>query len=644
MKIMKKTIVTVFLIFGLTLGSAFCDDISQSLNKLNAAKLLVGEGNKNLTLIPDSLKNNAQNALEILKSVEVHKDAENFEKVYFAVLAKTNLILQNFDEVKRIRSQAEAAGENALSEELDYYTALAFFQTGDFEKCIGLMKNQNNLLLAQAYFKSKKYSEACEVYESLNKDKLLSESSKLDYARALYKTKQYEKAAAIAEGNTSDEALLILGGCALSGKKYSAAAEYYGKVKNNSEALYLKAYAEFKDGKYAEAGIDFESVGSWQYATQSYLLCGNYSKAEKCAEKNLDILNSDSEIEKAVMLLGDIYSDQKKYDKAVSLYNKYAKQNKAWSVKCLYRIAICKSNAGDIPGASEAFSEVYKKYPVAKESEEALFRSGDVLYMAGLYTPAASKLKNYSDTFTKGEYTNLAMYYEFDSYVKTNEKPKAILTGNKIVAKYSDSEFLNPVLEKLYELNYEREDYSAALTAAEKLAERTSHKDASLEKKISYLKKILGGGNKELILAEADFENAGGKATVEGRDKGTIYAKLLVSDSETKAAGVKLAGELLAIQEKNIVNERESAAINSLIMAEYFFEQNRKAEAAEKYLKAAEYSRMNGDGDTAAFSLYTATECFVHLGKRADANETATLLKQLYPESKYTNAVRSLLK
>ena len=200
--------------------------------------------------------------------------------------------------------------------------------------------------------------------------------------------------------------------------------------------------------------------------------------------KNHDILKSDSEIEKAVMLLGDIYSDQKKYDKAISLYNKYAKQNKAWSVKCLYRIAICKSNAGDIPGASEAFSEVYKKYPVAKESEEALFRSGDVLYMAGLYTPAAPKLKNYSETFTKGEYTNLALYYEFDSYVKTNEKPKAILTGNKIVAKYGDSEFLNRVLEKLYELNYEREDYSAALTAAGAKLEQTELSFSALTEKL----------------------------------------------------------------------------------------------------------------------------------------------------------------
>ncbi|MCQ2584904.1 MAG: tetratricopeptide repeat protein [Treponema sp.] len=641
---MKKTIVTVSLIFGLAMGPAFCDDILQSLNKLNAAKLLVEDGNKNLSSIPDSLKSNALTALDILKSIEIQKDAENFEKTYFAVLAKTNLILQKYDDVKKIRKQAESAGENALSEELDYYTALAYFQTGDYEKCISLMENKNNLILAQAYFKSEKYSEACKVYEKLNKEKKLSEDSKLDYARALYRTKQYEKAAAMADGNSSDEALLILGGCALSGKKYSAAAEYYGKVKNNSEALYLKAYAEFKDGKYVEAGKDFEAAGSWQYATQSYLLSENYSKAEKCAEKNLEKSITDESIEKSVMLLGDIYSDQKKYDKAISLYNKYSKQGKAWSVKCLYKIAVCKANAGDIAGASEAYAEVYKKYPVAKESEEALFRSGDVLYMAGLYTPASSKLKNYSDTFTKGEYTNLALYYEFDSYVKTNEKPKAILTGNKIVSKYSESEFLNAVLEKLYELNYEREDFNAALTAAEKLAERTGHKDASLEKKISYLKKILGGGNRELILAEADFENAGGKATVEGRDKGTVYAKLLVSDSETKAAGVKLAGELLAIQEKNIVNERESAAANALIMAEYFYEQNRKAEAAEKYLKAAEYSRMNGDGDLAAFSLYTATECFVHLGKRGDANETASLLKQLYPESKYTNAVRSLLK
>jgi len=641
---MKKKIIIFSLAFTLSLGSAFCDDTTQNLNKLNAAKLLVEEGSKNVLEVSASLKENAATALEILKSVEVQKDAENFEKNYFAVLAKANLILKNYDEVKSVWKQAEETGESACSEELKNYAALAYFQTGDYAQCIKLIENQNSVLLAQAYYKSEKYSEACRVYEALNNQKFLPEESKLDYASVLYKTKQYSKAAALAEGNNSEAALMILGGCALSGKKFQAAAEYYGKIKNNPEALYLKAYAEFKGGKYAEAGKDFESVSSWHYATQSYLLCGNYGKAEKCAEKNLENVKTDAETEKAVMLLGDIYSDEKKYDKAIALYSRYAKQNKTWSAKCLYKIAVCKANSGDISGASEAYAEVYKKYPVSKEAEEALYRSGDIFYMNGMYVQAAPKLKNYSETFTKGEYTNLALYYEFDSYVKTKENPKAILTGNKIVSNYGDSEYLDTVLEKLYELNYQREDYNAALSAAQKLADRTGHKDASLEKKISYMKKILGGGNRDLILAEADFENAGGRDTVEGRDKGTVYARLLAADSETKAKGVKLAGELLAIQEKDIVNERESAAVNALIMADYFYEQNRKAEAAERYLKAAEYSRMNGDGETAAFSLYTATECFVHLGKRGDANETASLLKQLYPESKYTNAVRNLLK
>lgn len=662
---MKKQILTFSL--ALAILPAFGDDISQNLNKLNAAKLLVEEGSKNLSRVSEVQKENASTALGILQSIEIQEDGENFEKTYFAICAKANLILQKYEDVISLWKKVEGKGESVVSEELKYFVACSFFQTGKYDECIELCKGPENevenkisdfqkQLLASALFKSGKYNEAEIEYEKLFEKNKLSDSMALDYSRILYGQKKYKKAKEVVSGIKTNESYMIQGSCELAQKHFTEAAEFFSKCdKSDLEALFYKAYAEYKNAKYEQSAKDFEkyiadiqnggkSADACYIVTQCYLFNRNYVKAEEYAKKFLVNSRDENQKEKAVLLLGDIYSDQKKYKDAIDLYKSNSKGRQDFSAKCLYKVAVCYANQEKYEEASQVYAEMYDRFPFSKDAEEALYRSGEVLYMNGKYEKAAPKLKKYYDAYNKGNYTNAAMFYEFDSLIQTGDKAKALLSGNKIVNQYGDSEYVNTVLEKLYEINYSRGDYDAACKAAEKLAEKTGHKDASLENKISYMKKILKGGNKELILAEADYESAGGKATLAGREKGTTLAKLYAADSETKTKAVALAGELLVIQEKDIVNEREFAAVNALIMADYFYEQNRKAEAAEKYLKAAEYSRMNGDGEKAAFSLYTATECFVHLGKKGDANETAALLKNLYPESKYSVAVRSLLK
>ena len=467
---------------------------------------------------------------------------------------------------------------------------------------------------------------------------------------------QYKEASEVLSDLNFEEALIIKGACALAQKNFEAAAGFYARCNtNNLEALYLKAYAEYKNGKYSQSLNDFEKYISviqngekmseaCYFATQSCLYLKDYKRAEKNAELYLESVINQNEKEKAVFLLGDILYDQKKYDKAINLYRQFTKDKSEFSVKCLYKTAICQGISGNIKEASNTYLSVYERFPVSKDADEALFRSGEILYMENMYTEAVKNLKRYYETFPKGAYTDSAMYYEFDSWIKLGDKTKALLLGNKIIMQNPNSSFLNVVLDRIYEINYERGDYDSAYKAAVQLAERTGHKDQGLEKRISYMNRIIQGGNKDQIKAEMEYENAGGKNTLLGREKGTALAKMYSLDSETKYKAFSLAQELLAVQEKDIVNEREYAAINALIMADYFYEQNKKYEASEKYLKAAEYSRMNGDDEKAAFSLYTAAECFMHLGKKGDANETAALLRKLYPESKYSEAVRSLLK
>lgn len=668
MKIIKK--ILSLAVLALVPAFAFADDPVQNINKLNASKLLVEKGNENLLETDEGQKENARNALGILKNIEIPEEAENFERTYFAVSAKANLILGNYSEVISLWEKGKT-GKEGCSEELKYFAACAYFCSEKYENCISLLKDssitEQKNLLAKAYYKTGKLSDAEKEYELLNGKGSLSESGKLDYAKILYAQKKFKACGELVSTIEKEEAWLIAGGCSLAQKKYAAASAYYGKVSGNSQAAYLKGYALYKNGQYTEAGKVFETYirtyendswinQGWNMAIQSWLMAGKYDKAEEACKTFINRLEKEKNtkvLQETVLTLGDVYSDQKKYDQAVALFSKYdTHKNDGFSSLCMYKTAVCYENWGKITEASKAFGAVYDKYPVSSNAEESLYRAGEVLYLNGLYKEAVSKLTAYTDAFTKGEWTESALYYEFDCYVKTGNKTQALLLGNKIISSKGgqtpSSNYQAAVLEEMYNLNYAKEDYENALVCARKLSELKAAagepEDPSLQNRISFMERILKGENRELVLAQAEYENAGGKSTLEGRAKGSAYAQLLFRDEETKPAAVKLAGEILTLQEKDPVNEREGAAINALILAEYFYEQNRKGEAAEKYLKAAEYSRLNGDDEKAAFSLYTAAECFVHLGKKGNATETANLLKELYPDSKYTSAVRSLLK
>ena len=79
-------------------------------------------------------------------------------------------------------------------------------------------------------------------------------------------------------------------------------------------------------------------------------------------------------------------------------------------------------------------------------------------------------------------------------------------------------------------------------------------------------------------------------------------------------------------------------------MADYYRHEQKLSDAAKNYLKAAQFFRSLGDSQKAASSLYSAAEAFSADGYAGDARETAELLKNLYPDTRYAERVGELLK
>ena len=108
-------------------------------------------------------------------------------------------------------------------------------------------------------------------------------------------------------------------------------------------------------------------------------------------------------------------------------------------------------------------------------------------------------------------------------------------------------------------------------------------------------------------------------------------------NNETQTEGVKLAGELAALQTGD--DEKELFAQNTSVLAEYNRRNGQNKTAAEEYLKAAAAYRTSGNSEKAAESLYSAAEAFAAAKLMGDARETAGTLKELYPQSHYAESV-----
>ncbi|MGP1495966.1 MAG: hypothetical protein ACTTJG_04090, partial [Treponema sp.] len=103
---------------------------------------------------------------------------------------------------------------------------------------------------------------------------------------------------------------------------------------------------------------------------------------------------------------------------------------------------------------------------------------------------------------------------------------------------------------------------------------------------------------------------------------------------------LSLAKTLLELQENDIQNEHSDAAKNAELLGKAARKSENDSESARFYLKAAEYYRMGDSADKASVSFYGAYEAFKAAGLRKDANETAKLLKTLYPESRQAKRVK----
>ncbi|MBP5602174.1 MAG: tetratricopeptide repeat protein [Treponema sp.] len=521
-------------------------------------------------------------------------------------------------------------------------------------------------LYARLLSANQKYEKAEAVYVQLGKNKKMDGDSYIEYAKVLYRLKKWEEALAALKGQTQHPLYSYLTGlCRYNLKSYITAYAYLDSYTTSKAsepgykkiAHFYKSVCEYKEGRYENAYADLSAYVK-TYTTQDEYLYRAYELGAKSALMQSDFKNavfmargmitssqSVSQKQNAVIYCSEILTDSKDYDGAIKLLSEYTTEKSDFAVRCILATAKVYEKQGELAKADSSYQQIVRDYSGTAYAEDAAYRSGEIFYAAQSYKEAETRFTKYIYNYVNGKYSDAAYYFSGDCNMKNGELDKAIMQNTTLVSKYPDSIYSYGAYKNLLQAYYTQENYRDALSTARLLVRNYNEQARSdgISSKVLELERIVSGTDRTIVEKEGEYDRAGKTASKKGRAAGSELVQLYAQhDENTKA--FELAIELLNYQKDG--DEMYYAAQNADFAAGYYYNKGESQKAAEYYLKAAEYYRSSGqdDDDKAAAALYSAVDSFMAAGLKGDAQVTANLLVELYPETKQGKKVMNLIK
>ena len=520
-------------------------------------------------------------------------------------------------------------------------------------------------LYAYLLAKNGKYEAAAEQYSTLLNGKKLDGKGRLEYAKVLYRLQKWQAAYDQSIAANMYFGFYIAGLCKFNQKEYRAAYEQLTKYINSKNttaayqrlAQYYRGFCSYKISDYKTAykifsafTTDYKERDSYLYnacelGAKSALMNGDLKNAALMAEKMINASMNETQKQSAVIYCSEIYTDCKEYDKAIKLLSGYTAGKSDLAVRCILATAEVYVKRGDFDSADSAYKKITVEYAGTQYAEDAAYRSGEIYYAAQKYSEAQQRFTKYIYDYVNGKYADAAYYFSGDCNMKTSELDRAIMQNTTLVTKYPKSIYSYGAYKNLLQAYYEQENYRDALSTARLLVRDYKEQASSdgIGQKVVELERIVSGTDRQIVEKNSEYERAGKTASKKGRIAGSELVQLYAEHGNNDEAH-SLALELLNYQKDG--DEMYYAAQNADFVAGYYYKAGESKKAAEYYLKAAEYYRASGrdDTDKAAAALYSATDSFMAAGLRGDAEVTAKLLVELYPNTKQGSKVMNLIK
>ena len=580
----------------------------------------------------------AEKMLSGLESLAKKSETEGAADSYYSTLLQCKLQEEKWEELPSVYAKIKTPDENAVYAISSYY-----YKKGQFDK----VDSSTGELYASALCKSGRYEAACYEYAKLGK-------ASQDFTLALFHCGRWSDAEKMAAASATEEKDYLRGLCFINLKAWKTAADCFAAYirqssgSNNFQklSLYYKGYAEYNQAEFKNSYSSFvrfcmESndvvtdyvLRGYEYAVKSALQSGDFKNASVQAANLVRYSQEGEAKQKAVILSAEIFADYGNFESAVELLAPYTTGRDDFAAQALFMTAKIRERQDMVSEADELYRRIYEGLSRSSYAEEAMYRSGEVYYSHGDYSPAYTRFNNYIYKYTSGKFSDAAMFYCGDCALRLGENDRCIMLNKTLLQKYPDSVYAYGANKNLLESYYRQENYSQSLSVAKNLLRDFPQQaaDDEIGKRVNELEKIVSGTDRRVAEKESEYARLGEASTLAGRNAGTELVKLYAESLSTQKEAYELAVKLLARQTGS--EERAGAAYNAEFIAEYSRKEGDNKKAAEMYLKAAEYYRSVKNNTGAASSLYGAAEAFAAEGLLGDARETASLLKELYPQS-----------
>lgn len=347
--------------------------------------------------------------------------------------------------------------------------------------------------LAESYYRDDRYEMARTVFTELYNVSALDgreEGSLLPYniAYCYYKEGKYDLAArwfdeyARGGGSMKKDAMVRRADCLFAEKKYKDAAQAYMAASDeiaDADEVYPYYQAGLAYGladdlsskiaslervSGAHAGSAYYNEASYELG-RAYLAAGRNDDAASQLKSLAEGSGDKAYVARALLDLGTIERNEKKYDSALGYYKKVVAEmpGTEFSSDALAAMNLIYQAKGE-PEAYVAYVESLDSPSATAglDMEELVFGAAEQSALAGSWEKALTLLQNYKDRYPQGKFSGRAEFYMAESYRGSGRKEQAVDSYARVLAGSEDTFKENAALTAA-KLSFELENYSAAL-------------------------------------------------------------------------------------------------------------------------------------------------------------------------------------
>ena len=550
-----------------------------------------------VTKYPESER--ADEARELL--IAAYYNSHDYEMAYKAIKA-----FPNPDGTQR-----------AALQKIAYFNGLEAFVAGDYEKAkskleeaqkVGVSPKYNALCLfwlGEIEYKQGNLAQAINYYDYYLRRAPKTEN---EYKMALYnlgyahfEQSNMAKSQKAFEGfiwlyKTADryraDAFNRLGDAQYSQRKYADAVKSYeGAVSlgtaEQDYAKYQRAISLGLAGKTsAKLGAlkqmqgencgDFNDDAAYELG-RTYVSLGRYSDGATVLEKFVESYPQSPFYTPALLDLGLVHFNLGNSDKSLHFYDKIisaAPQSAAAkdAIQSVREIYVSKGDINAYFAYAERTGAVVDTSLMARDSLS--FRAAQNIYLANRVNDAIPQLKSYLNDYPKGYYTNDALYYLSDCYLKCDSLDSAI-ASLKILSEQPTNQYTTPVVEKLANLTFESGMYVESAVAYRRLYAVVDNAAARTDAANGYAESVLLSKDEEALLVMAnDLDSL---ADVDGAMLRRVrFAKAKVHASRSEVEEARKIYEALSADVSNVEGAESAYRIIEALFAEGKYEESEK--------------------------------------------------------------------